>query len=111
MEQDIKKVTDWLNSHLDKTIIVQKREQDDIDQVHFNLSQFEVRQHDEGIDGYLEPSIILKGTGSTMNSDGDLVPLPQDSYDIVTTDMKIIDQDFEELELSTTRAKYNISIE
>ena len=111
MEQDIQKVTEWLNTHLDKTIIVQKREQDDIDQVYFKLSQIEIIQRDEGVDDYLDNAIILKGTGSTMNSDGDLVPLPQDTYDIVTTDLKITDLDFEELELSTTRAKYIISLE
>lgn len=111
MEQDINKVTEWLNTHLDKTIIVQKREQKDIDQVHFKLSQFEVRQAAEGSDAYLDNAIVLKGKGSTMNSDGNLVPLPQDTYDIVTTDLKITDFEFEEIELNTARADYIVSLE
>ncbi|WP_169810166.1 hypothetical protein [Paenibacillus antarcticus] len=109
MEQAITQVTQWLNSHLDHTIIVKKEEDDDIDQVHIQLSQFEFRQTGEGSDAYLDSALVLQGKGSTLNNDGDLVPLPQDMYDIATTGLEIINLVSEEIELHSARAKYTIS--
>ncbi|AOZ94428.1 hypothetical protein [Paenibacillus crassostreae] len=110
MVQDVKKVTNWLNTHLDKTVIVQKIEQEDIDQVHIKLSQIDIRQTEEGSDDYEDNAIILKGTGSTMNRDGNLEPLPQDTYELVTEDLSITDFGDEEIELNTARAKYTVSL-
>jgi len=111
MEQEITQVTQWLNTHLDQPIIIKKEEDDDIDQIQIQLSQFEFRQTGEGSDPYLDSAIVLQGKGSTLNSNGDLVSLPQDTYDITTTDLKIINLVSEEMELHSARAKYTISSE
>ncbi|MNP16311.1 hypothetical protein D3C76_1087010 [compost metagenome] len=109
MEQDLKRVTEWINNKLDQTITIQKKEQEDIDQVSFKVSQFDIRYPGEAKDDYLDSAIVLKGTGSTMNSDGDYEPLPQNTYEIIIADLEITNINNEEVELTTTRAKYSIS--
>ncbi len=61
--------------------------------------ELEIRQAGEGTDAYLDNTIVLQGKGSTLNSNGNLAPLPQNTYDIA----------IQEVELNSTRAKYNIS--
>jgi len=110
MEHDIKKFTDWLNTQLNQVIIIQKREHDDVDHVQFNMSQYEIVEAGDASDDYMDSALILKGTGSIMNSTGDFVPLPQESYEIVLTNLTITNFDTDEIELITSRANYNISL-
>lgn len=53
MEQSIQKLMDWINSHVNETIVIEKKELRDLDKIHFNLEAVEFRSAEDVIDDYL----------------------------------------------------------
>ena len=111
MEQNAGMLSDWLNTHLNQTLVIEKYELSDRDIVHFKLEGVEFRSGEDTIDDYLENALVLRGTGNTLNADGERVPLPQNSYEIVVSQLQMGPSDEKKLEVSTERAKYILSIE
>ena len=111
MEQNVGMLSDWLNAHVNQTLVIEKYELSDRDIVHFNLEGVEFRSGEDTIDDYLENALVLRGTGNTLNADGEQVPLPQHSYEIVVTQLQMGPSDEKKLEVNTERAKYILSIE
>ncbi len=108
-EKDVQTLSDWLNNHLKRTIIIEKHELDDTDEVHFIVTEVDIRSEDNAIDDYVESSLILHGEGSTSNADGDNVPLPQNTYEIALHDLRIDHIDDTHVKLNTERAQYALT--
>ncbi|MNI19796.1 hypothetical protein D3C73_732430 [compost metagenome] len=67
------------------------------------------RNTEDVIDEYLDSALILRGTGNTLNRDGELVPLPQQNYEIAVSGLLLEKVDDGQVELRTERAKYSIT--
>ncbi|MNO23546.1 hypothetical protein D3C76_133490 [compost metagenome] len=109
MDQSVLKLMDWLTAQAGETIVIEKQELNDLDTVHFNLETVDYRNADDVIDEYLDSALILRGTGNTSNRDGELVPLPQQSYEIAVSGLQLGNIDDNQVELRTERAKYSLS--
>ncbi|ANF96763.1 hypothetical protein [Paenibacillus bovis] len=106
---DIQTLKDWLNKHKDNTIIIEKKELDDTDIVHFTLSDIDERNEDNEIDDYLESALLLRGEGVTQNADGEEVQVPRDTYEIITHDLRIDEISDSRVQLNTERAAYTLT--
>lgn len=110
MEQNVQKLIDWLEAQEHATLVIKKQELDDLDTVHFNLEAVDYRNADDVIDEYLDSALILRGSGNTLNADGELVPLPQHSYEIAVSGLKLNTVTDDNVELQTDRAKYSLTL-
>lgn len=111
MEQEVRILSDWLNTHVDQTLIIEKHELSDLDIVHFKLESVEFRNGEDTIDDYLDNALVLRGNGNTLNAAGELVPLPQHSYEIAVSGLRFSPSDDKRFQVQTERAKYILSIE
>ncbi|WP_342479921.1 hypothetical protein NST07_18370 [Paenibacillus sp. FSL L8-0340] len=109
MDQTVQKLLDWLDAHANQTVVIKKQELEDLDTVHFQLENVEYRTAEDKIDNYLDDALILRGSGNTLNGDGELVPLPQHSYEIAVSGLHLDNIGEDKAELQTDRAKYALS--
>lgn len=110
MEQTVQKLKEWLDSEINETIIITKEELNDLDIVHFSLENVDYRNSEDTIDEYLDDALILRGSGRTLNADGELVPLPQQSYEIAVSGLHLHTIEADKVELQTDRAKYTLAL-
>ncbi|MNP86188.1 hypothetical protein D3C76_1862730 [compost metagenome] len=68
------------------------------------------REAEDVIDEYLDSAIILWGSGSTLNDNGELIPLPLQNYEIAVSGLQLDAMNEDKVELHTDRAKYEIAI-
>ncbi len=108
-QNDIKQLQEWLNRYTGTTLVIEKQELDDTDIVHFVLSDVDERSQDNEIDDYLESALLLRGEGRTQNAEGESVPVPGDTYEIITNDLRIDEINDEHVHLTTERATYKVS--
>jgi len=111
MEQDVQILKEWMNMHLSKAITIAKKELRDLDKIHFNLEGVEFRGAEDVIDDYLGSALILRGFGNTSNADGELVPLPQATYDLAVDGLRIETIAEHNIDLTTDRAHYTITVD
>lgn len=110
MEQPVQELKEWLASEVNETIVITKEELNDLDTVHFSLEHVDYRNSEDTVDDYLDDALILRGSGSTLNADGELVPLPQQSYEIAVSGLKLHTIEADKVELQTDRAKYTLAL-
>ncbi|WP_151736375.1 hypothetical protein [Paenibacillus tengchongensis] len=111
MEPTVQLLKDWLEAQVGATLVITKQELEDKDIVHFHLETVEFRDAESTLDDYLDSALILKGSGNTMNADGDLVPLPQSTYEIAVEGLKVVSSSEHGAELKSERAKYTLSVD
>ncbi|MFD1774643.1 hypothetical protein [Paenibacillus rhizophilus] len=111
MEEHVQLLADWLNGHTGGTIVIEKQELEDRDKIYFKLERVDYRDADDVIDDYLDSALILHGTGSTMNADGELVSLPLQSYEIAVSGLAFTSADETRVQAQTDRAKYTLALE
>ncbi|EXG83268.1 hypothetical protein SacsacDRAFT_0233 [Saccharibacillus sacchari DSM 19268] len=111
MEKQIQALNEWLTSKVGQTLQIEKQESGDTDIVHFELREIGERSQDNPVDDYLERALLLHGSGSIVNGDGESVPLPGDTYEIVLNELEIGKQDDRQLSLKNDRADYTLSID
>ncbi|MBT2287841.1 hypothetical protein J7E73_01605 [Paenibacillus albidus] len=110
MKQKVQELSEWLNTHVNATIVIEKQELDDADKVHFQLEAVDYRDAEDVLDDYLDSALILRGSGSTMNDGGESVPLPQASYEIAVSGLELNAKNDNKLEIKTDRATYVLSL-
>ncbi|WP_019910834.1 hypothetical protein [Paenibacillus sp. HW567] len=110
MDQNVQNLLDWLAAQAGATIVIKKQEMNDLDTVHFSLETVAYRNADDVIDDYLDSALILRGTGNTLNRDGEPVPLPQQNYEIAVSGLRLDTVEDSQVELRTDRGKYSISL-
>ncbi|MBY9079261.1 hypothetical protein KIH86_22605 [Paenibacillus sp. HN-1] len=111
MEEHVKLLAEWLEEHIGETVVIEKQEMEDSDKVYFKLDRVDYRDADSVIDDYLDSALILHGTGSTMNGDGELVALPGQSYEIAVSGLSFEPAGAGNVAAKTERAKYTLTIE
>ncbi|WP_150271659.1 hypothetical protein [Paenibacillus tepidiphilus] len=109
MEATVQKLKDWLEAQSGAMLVITKQELEDKDIVHFQLEAVEYRDAESTIDDYLDSALILKGSGNTMNADGDLVPLPQSTYEIAVAGLELENESGHTVKLQSDRGKYTLS--
>ncbi len=98
-------LTDWVDGHL----IIEKKEQDDLDKTIMKLEDFAFQHRGETVDDYTASSLLqLKGEGKVISEEA-AVPLPHSIFEIPLESINNVSQQKNELILSTERASYNIS--
>lgn len=110
MDQSEQKLMDWLTAQSGATVVIEKQEMNDLDTVHFSLESVAYRNADDVIDDYLDSALILRGNGNTLNKDRELIPLPQQSYEIALSGLRLEAVNDGQVELHTDRGKYSISL-
>lgn len=113
MNQTLQTVTEWLEAHRDQTLLITKREMDDLDRVklHLDNSEFQQPAESESIDDYTDGvALLLHGEGAVLNGGGER-PLPQDTFVISMAGLSDAHALGDSLELTTERASYTIMTE
>ncbi|MCQ4087078.1 hypothetical protein [Saccharibacillus sp. JS10] len=106
MEKSIEDLKQWLEGKVGQTVKIEKEENEDTDIVHFEIREIGERSQDNPVDDYLERALLLYGSGSILNADGEKVPVPGDSYEIVLNDLQIHSHDENSLKIQNDRATY-----
>ncbi|MEJ8302411.1 hypothetical protein [Saccharibacillus sacchari] len=109
MEKQIQALNEWLTGKVGQTLKIEKQESGDTDVVHFELREISERSQDNPVDDYLERALLLHGSGSIVNGDGESVPLPGNTYEIVLNELEIGKQNESQLALKNDRADYTLS--
>lgn len=110
MEKQIRTLSEWLEGKTGQTLKIEKKEDGDTDIVHFDLREIGERSQDNPVDDYLERALLLRGTGNIVNGDGETVPLPGETYEIVLNELQLGDSGEDSLSLRNDRAEYVISV-
>lgn len=110
MEQNVQKLIDWIEAQEAATLVIKKQELDDLDTVHFKVETVDFRNAEDVLDEYLGSAVILRGSGNTLNADGELVPLPQPSYELAVSGLQLNTIAEDHVELQTDRAKYSLTL-
>ncbi|WP_373232694.1 hypothetical protein [Cohnella sp.] len=110
MNPSVQSLKEWLEGHKNHTILIQKHEQNDSDQIHIQLHDVDYRSQTNSIDGYLNGSFLfLHGQGSITNG-GQEVQLPRDSYVIPVDGLSVTETEHNRVVLKTERAEYSLSL-
>ncbi|MCJ8014849.1 hypothetical protein MUG84_24500 [Paenibacillus sp. KQZ6P-2] len=109
MSESLNSITEWLDKHIQKTILIRKEEQGDLDETRVMLEGTEYKERVPSIDDYAEGnSLILHGSGSVLNKMGDF-PLPTNSFQIYVDGLTECHIEEQHVSMKTDRAKYEIS--
>ncbi|MDQ0914446.1 hypothetical protein [Paenibacillus sp. V4I5] len=103
-------VCNWLEGQIGNSLTIQKKEQQDIDQIEFALDNVGLMGSSETFDSYILPqTIVLRGNGSIETEEGQMQKLPEDVYEIPFIGIIQGIQNENGLMLQTERAYYSIS--
>ncbi|WP_123042345.1 hypothetical protein [Cohnella candidum] len=109
MEPTVRTLMDWLQSQTNHSIMIQKKEDDDLDEVRLQLHEVGYRPDHRSIDGYTEgTALVLHGKG-TIVTDLEEAPLPGDSYVIPIAGLTISKASEDGVILRNERAHYALS--
>jgi hypothetical protein len=110
MKNAMKSVSDWLGDHTDQMLFIQKKEQDDLDEVKLRLARIDYRgENADSLDGYTADSaLLLYGSGTIINNGAEL-PLPSDLFEIPLAGLSNVRDADDRLVLETERATYSLS--
>ncbi|KRF42284.1 hypothetical protein [Paenibacillus sp. Soil787] len=108
----MQEVCSWFEANKDKSIMIKKEDQQDIDQIEINVHEVGVVSFSDTLDAYLSPkAIVLRGSGSIQTHDGEKQSLPEDSYEIPFDGNFHGIQNEKGMEIQTDRASYMITIQ
>ncbi|MGF7050291.1 hypothetical protein J2T13_004829 [Paenibacillus sp. DS2015] len=111
MHKQLLEVSDWLNSHINESIWIDKREEKDLDQVRVQLDEIGFREATESLDGYTNGSaILLHGSGHVIKEEQE-VPLPQNIFEIQLSGLVQAYVKNDRVYLETDRANYSLRVE
>ncbi|WJH34323.1 hypothetical protein MJA45_17570 [Paenibacillus aurantius] len=108
MEQTLKSIKEWLESCKDRPLVIDKKEDGDLDSVTLQLNEVVVAVRNETHpDDYIsERSLILQGEGKVEGVPEEEAPLPQNLYEIPFNDKLESRQEAQSLLIRTDRAEY-----
>ncbi|MFC4103373.1 hypothetical protein [Paenibacillus xanthanilyticus] len=101
-------LSDWLEDHKFKPLLIQKEEQGDLDRVMIHLTGVDYRPQQEGDDDYTNSSsLLLRGEGVVL-TDAEQSPLPGGVFEIPLEGLKKVETDGPRALLQTERGVYHI---
>jgi hypothetical protein len=111
MDATVKTLMDWLEGQTNNSLFIQKKEDEDLDQVHLQLKEVGYRSDYESIDGYTDgTALVLHGSGSIVTDTAE-APLPQGSYVIPLSGLSVSKASEDGVILQTDRAHYSLSVD
>ncbi|TJY41849.1 hypothetical protein E5161_11645 [Cohnella pontilimi] len=111
MDTTVKTLMDWLQGQTNSSLFIQKKEDEDLDQVRLQLREVGYRPDYRSIDGYTDgTALVLHGNGSIRTGHVE-EPLPQDSYVIPLSGLAISKAADNGVIMQTDRAHYSLSVD
>jgi len=109
--ENVNQVIQWLENHVNASVVITKLEDGDQDQVNLHLDKVSVGHlREKDPDEYVaKEAILLQGEGM-IQSGGHTASLPLDAYEIPITDQMKASVDSNRLQIVTERAKYSLQI-
>ncbi|MBD0383137.1 hypothetical protein [Paenibacillus sedimenti] len=109
-ELSIQQVCGWFEANKEKSIMIKKEDQEDIDQIEIEVHEIGLMNFTDTEDAYLSPqAIVLRGSGSIATHDGEKQKLPEDSYEIPFSEHFHGVQRENSMEIQTELATYFIT--
>jgi hypothetical protein len=100
---------DWLQGQTNNAIVIQKKEDNDMDKVRLQLEEVGYQPDYKSIDGYTDgTALVLHGSGVIV-TDAEEVPLPDNSYVIPMAGLTVSKASEDGVIIQTDRAHYSIS--
>jgi hypothetical protein len=112
MNLSARDISNWFEGNLEKTFILEKKEQQDVDQIEFNLQKVGLVDYSNSQDDYMSNhAVILHGNGSIQNQEGEMVHIPDGVYEISLEGTIQGEELTNSLEFQTERAHYLIQLQ
>jgi hypothetical protein len=109
MQYSQEHVSNWIEAYKDKAIIINKKEDGDLDQVELQLEKVSLgKLNEEDPDEYVSMETLLLHGEGIIHSGGHSGSLPLDAYEIPLTDGWLVKEMEDRLEIKTERAVYTI---
>lgn len=111
MKHPLEDVSEWLKSHTNQTILIKKREQDDLDEVRLLLEFIGYRNGDNcSVDDYIAcKALLLHGSGVII-TDNEEAPLPDSTFTIPVDSLSSTEVKDKQVTLENGRGVYTISV-
>jgi hypothetical protein len=112
MKLKLDSLSEWLVGNMNKQILIQKKEQGDLDEVQIQLKNIEHRgERNNAIDDYTSDSaLLLHGDGSVITN-GLEVDLPANIFEIPLSGLKQVKVHQDSLSFKTERAHYMLILQ
>ncbi|WP_054956917.1 hypothetical protein [Paenibacillus dakarensis] len=112
MAHPLEQVSEWLKSHTNQNILIEKKEQDDLDQVRLLLEFIGYRDNDNcSIDDYIAcKALLLHGSGVVI-TDGHEAPLPDSTFTIPVDNLSRTEVRDKQVTLQNGRGTYTLSVQ
>jgi hypothetical protein len=111
MDATVKTLMDWLEGQTNNFLYIQKKEDDDLDEVRLQLTEVGYRSDYKSLDGYTDgTALVLHGNGSIETGTAE-APLPQNSYVIPIAGLSVSKASEDGVILQTDRAHYSLSVD
>ncbi|WP_202081516.1 hypothetical protein [Caldalkalibacillus salinus] len=109
MQQSYQEVEAWLQNHVNRTLLIQKIEDGDTDQVEMFLegSRLGEQMHHDPDDFVADRALLLQGAGKVM-TDGEPAELPQAVFEIPLSGECRVSSEGDRLRIKTERASYDL---
>lgn len=107
----VAEVTDWLQSQVDKELLISKQEGDDLDELRIMLHSVERRAaRPDGLDDYTNgEALLLHGTGTVLTEGREAV-LPLDTFEIPLEGLRLTETADDAALVVTERARYKLEV-
>ena len=111
MNDSLRRVSEWLDSHRDEPLLITKTEQGDVDRVRMRLASAGLHEPQSSPDDYTDGTVMyLRGEGTVLG-DSEEAPLPQDTYVIPIAGLSDAQVEHGGVRLKTERGEYAIAVE
>lgn len=111
MKHSLKEVSQWLDSHKQQELTIEKRELDDVDQIRLTVDSVELLDGNNcSIDDYLAcQALLLRGNGVIV-TDIEEAPLPGGSFSIPLESLREAEVQERQIVLENERGTYTITV-
>jgi hypothetical protein len=111
MELSAQKICNWFETNMEKTVLIQKEEQTDLDRIELDVQEVGILDQSKSQDAYIpNQAVVLRGVGTIQNQNGEKQRLPGDYYEIPLEGSIQGAKKTNGLEIHTQRAHYLIDL-
>jgi hypothetical protein len=111
MELSAQEICGWFEANMEKTVLIQKEEQTDLDRIELDVQEVGILDQSESEDAYIpNQAVVLRGVGTIQNQNGEKQRLPGDYYEIPLEGSIQGAKKTNGLEIHTQRAHYLIDL-
>jgi hypothetical protein len=111
MELSAQEICNWFEANMEKTVLIQKEEQTDLDRIELDIQEVGILDQSKSEDAYIpNQAVVLRGVGTIQNEDGQKQRLPSDYYEIPLEGSIQGVEKANSLEIFTERAHYLINL-